>query len=217
MLQDERDLMVITGISAIFILVALSQSIGMIYAAMALFFGIYLNQKKARIIEFTKGKSEVGKAIFYSFIGLMGFTAVAAIVLGSQEAFVAAVTTFASAFLVNFTIDNFLIRFVVFGFFVPVVETLFFFGVVYPFLLKHSRATNTLNDTNTLVSIAMVAGIATAFHFVVRLLNDQSLLADLVFFGSSAAVVTAQGEMSGAALMHIGMNSFAMGKIGGII
>lgn len=217
-LKDEKDLVIVAIISAAFIVTTLSSNIGTIYGIFALAFAVYLNQNRAKFIEFSRGVMGVsGKAVFYGFALIGLFLIFGAIILGSQEIVIQAVTLRASSFLANFTIDNPLIKLIVYGFFIPVVETLFFYNTVFPFILEKARARNSLSDMNTLVSIAMIAGIATSFHFVVRLLNDQSLLTDLVFFGLSGAVVIAQKESSGAALGHVGANGFSMLRILGYI
>ncbi len=212
MFQDEKNLAVLALISGTFILVTLSGVIGNIYFAMAAVYAITLNLGKERVLQFSKQRGVTSTAIF-AFLLIGGFVAVGAIVLGGQEQLFAASSFFASSFLLNFTIEEPIIKLIVFGFFIPIVETLFFFGVIYALVLRRTKATGKLNDIGTLVAIVMVAGIATAFHFSVRLLNDSSLIADLIFFGLSAMIISRQGEMSGAAFGHVATNTIFVGQL----
>ena len=201
-------------ISGVFILITLSSQVGQAYFAMAAVYAIAMNQNGASVFQFSRSnKTITGKAILSGFALIGGLVAISALVLGSQEAFIAASTAFASEFANVFTIDNSLIKLIVFGFFVPVVETLFFYGVIFKFISEKANAQMRLTDVNTLVAIGMTSGIATSFHFAVRLLNDQSLLVDLIFFTVSGILVVIQKEMSGAAAGHIFANSSFILKI----
>lgn len=216
-LLDEKELTLLALIGGTFILVTLSATIGTIYFAMSVVYALMLMRGKTAVFEFSTGKTQLGRVILNAFLFLGIFLGLASVVLGSFENAISAVTFFASSFLSNFTIDNALVKLAVFGFFIPVVETLFFFGVIYKYILKKASARNTFNDRNTLVAAVMVAGIATSFHFLVRLLNEQALTADLLFFGVSALVVTQYKRLEEAAGLHIAANSLSIAKILGLI
>lgn len=215
-LIDEKNLVILALISGVFILVTLSSQIGSIYFAMAAVYAIAI-ALKLKVFEFSRTNNGLGKIVFFGILLVGLFIAGASIVLGGQEVLAKSVTFFASTFLTNFTIDNAFIKLFVFGVFIPIVETLFFFGVIFPRVLEYARARNSVRDLATIVSIVLVAGIATSFHFVVRLLNDTGLLSDLVFFGLSALLVIKQKEMSGAAAGHILINTYVMASILGFI
>ncbi len=211
-LNNDRDLAILALIVGIFILVTLSSTIGTIYFAMAAVYAIAVSYGKGRVIDFTKGGSRIGNAILFGLLAIIIFFAISAVLLGSLAAAERAVTTFASSFLVNFTIDNPFIKLFVFGIFIPIVETLFFFGVVYKLILNKARATESINMTAG-ITVLLIAGIATSFHFLVRMLQDTPLLSDLIFFGVTGAVVFKKRDLLAATIMHMAINSYYMAMV----
>lgn len=214
-LADEKNLVILSLIFGVFILVTLSSTIGTIYFAMAVVYAIAMQQKQ--VISFAKERSNYSKIIPMALFVIILFFGVSALFLGSFETVQKSVSFFASSFLTNFTIDNALIKIIVFGFFIPIVETLFFYGVIYKFLLSKVRTDGNVRKQGTWVAILMLAGIATSFHFYVRLLNNQALITDLVFFGISAVIVSQQKELSAAATAHIIINTYVMATVVGVL
>ena len=148
-ITDEKNLVVILGIMSLFIMVTLNETIGAVYFGMVALYAIVLNQGSGRVYEFMKGTSGIGKVIYYGVILSVITIAIVAMFAGSQDAYIKSVTTFASSFDVNFSIDNPLIKLFVFGFFIPVVESLAFFGVGMKMLERRVRSTGSIRSMNT--------------------------------------------------------------------
>lgn len=214
--SDERELVLLSIITGIFILVTLDQTIGVVFAMMSFAYAVILNQSSSNVFQFSRSSFTTQK-FGLALLAFGGFVGITAIVLGGQEQFVGAVTFFASSFLTNFVIDNPFIKLFVFGVFVPIAESLFFFGVILPYILRKAKAKGNLQDSGTLLAVAMTAGVATAFHFTVRLLNDQALIADLMFFGISGMIAVNQKELSGLTLLHVVANIIFVGPLVGLL
>jgi hypothetical protein len=216
-LSDEKSLVTLTLIAGLFILIVLNSTIGTVYFAMAATYAIALSLGSNRVFQFTKGKFLTVDNFMYAILGIAGFLFVTSIAVGGYEKLFSAVTFFGSTLLTQFTFDNPIVKLLTFGVFIPVVETLFFYGVIYKLVINKTRGSGKRFDTGTIIAVAMVASVATAFHFYVRMLNDTSLIADLIFFGSSAIIVSKKMEMSAAALMHIIYNTAVMAILLGIV
>lgn len=211
-LTDEKNLVLVAIISGVFILTTLSTQVGSIYFAMTMTYAIAIALKgKQGVIEFAKSSKEyIEKSVMFGF-GLIGaYVAIGSVVLGSPAAFAKSAVSFATTFNVNFTISDPVIQLIVYSFFIPLVETLFFYGVIFKFILSKSQASDDLKRKDTIIAIIVMAGIATAFHFAVHLVNEQSLLTDLIFFGATSAVVLKQKELSGAFVGHLIANLYWM-------
>lgn len=217
-ITDEKDLSLIAIIMGVFILTTLSQTIGVIYLGMSVAYAIAVNQGRSRVYEFVRGRHNLQMALLLGVVLVGGFLIIGGISLGAITLEAAApIQILQSSFVDQFTIDNYIIKFVVFGMFIPVVETLFFYGVIFKFIMLKAGATGQLTQFQTILSITMIGAIATSFHFIVRLFNDQALLMDFIFFTLSAVIVLRQKELSGAATGHAITNSWVILRILGVL
>lgn len=102
----------------------------------------------------------------------------------------------------------------VFGFLIPIAETLFFFGVLMPFLMKKMKFSYA--DKSKWVAIILAIGLIAALaHYTAHIFSNEALLADFIFFTLSGIVVLYKKDMSLAILIHIISNSvIILGMIG---
>ncbi len=218
-LTDEKDLVIVALIAALFIATTLSFEVGILFIAMIITYGIALNQGRGRIYEIIKGKAAIPSSIVLAavFVGIWYFISqVALSVVGPPGADTFSVL--AAAVNIPFTIDSPIVQVLVWGIFIPFAETVFFLGVALKFIQKKAKAKEKLNDISTWVGIIGIGALVSLFHVVVRLFNDSALIVDFAFFALSAAFVIQQrGELKGPLFAHIIVNVAVMSTIVGFI
>ena len=110
--------------------------------------------------------------------------------------------------------DNPILIILGFGVLVPIVETIFFNGVLYEAITDFLGInTSNYNLRNIAVAFGVIPGIATAFHFSVRGIDiaaTSGLLLTFLFFAIGQAIVIQRRQILDAIGMHIAANTTAI-------
>jgi len=109
---------------------------------------------------------------------------------------------------------NIYLYFFTFGIFIPVVETLFFFGFILPWINSLMRMSK---EANLVLSILVIGSIMALFHLVAAVFSDAALITDFIFAGISAYIVIYYRELSQAILFHVTANLSILFYLTGMI
>ena len=101
----------------------------------------------------------------------------------------------------------------VYGILVPVVETLFFFGVVMPYLAR--RIGN--RGIALVMTLIVLSSMFSLFHIVAHYAQDFALIADWLFAMVSGLIVYKYKDLKGAMFFHIVANSIIMASKLGLL
>jgi len=208
--ENTRTLALLSIIAASFIVVTLSQSIGVPFAIMAIAYAIYA--QRTEVIPFSTGATRIPKLLVLGGVLIFGWFMIGS--LFGQHTF----SVLSSSYIENFTIDNAFVKLAVFGIFIPLVETFLFLGIVLKLISRK------LQMSENIKRILVPAGVglsAAAFHVTVRMFSPSALLVDFLFFFLSAILVMYKNELKQAFIAHALVNSIvlagAIGLIGGIL
>jgi membrane protease YdiL (CAAX protease family) len=205
--RDEKEILIVTLIISLFILVTLSQTVGTIYTFfLTLYFlliktpyTVQISKKPFKIPDFLVPVLGMGAFLFITGSFITGS-------VFSVFEILASYTT------VTFLIDIPWVKFVVWGIFIPFAETLFFLGVILPYLRRKLNVKKGINIDSILL-ILMIGSIAALFHIVSQLMSNEALLMDIIFFGVSSLVVLQYDELKQAFIMHAVLNSITMAML----
>lgn len=209
---DEKTLVIVSFVIALFVAINVDPQIGIVTFAMAASYGFAVNSKKA--MEFIRSSKDIGRNI------AIGSIAIGIYLFGISALFsVQPLSVFASTFSFAFTTADPLIKFLIFGIAVPLFETLFFLLVAFPQIQKFVKINGNLFGQNLQVYVASgVTGLLVAvFHLTVRFWNPEAFMVDFAFFALSALIVAKFKEGQQAFVMHAIINSYVVSKVSGLL
>lgn len=110
------------------------------------------------------------------------------------------------------TIDTPIVRYFIWGILIPVLETMFFVGVVGYLLAKQLEVESSLqlDKLDTWVVVGLVGAIAAVFHIISQLTAPQLLIMDIILFSVCMAMTLKFQDMKHSAMFHIIINSVVM-------
>lgn len=202
--SDERSLILTSYIGSLLILVTLDVLVGVVSF---LFTYAYSAYKK---IQFSKSGKYVDLptlaiAIILS-IGIYNIVEPLGIFISFKE----------------FVIDNPILKVVVFGVFLPLPETLFFFGVLMPWLAEKLKIRLGVNVESIIVLIVLGL-VVSVWHIKSQIMTRDNIIADIAFFGLSGASILYFKELKQSYYTHVFTNTRTIMikegllKVGGIL
>ena len=215
-LSDEKTLLKVVFIFSLFTIIVISSTVGLALMGFGLLYMILIYGEKNSVFEFSKGRYDWGKTFGFGLILTFGFMVGSAGIFSviSQQPFdmFSTIKLLSSQSGVPITIDNPIVRLLIWGITIPVLESLFFLGVIGKQLanflkvkgldLKNGRA------INTLIVILMVGASATVFHLAADVTTETALFVDFLFFSFSMAIVLKLDELKQATALHGIINIF---------
>ncbi len=218
-LSDEKTLLKVVFIFSLFTIIVISSTVGLALMGFGLLYMILIYGEKNSVFEFSRGgKYDWGKtfgfALILTFTFMVGSAGIFSVVNQQPFNLMSTIDLLSSPNRVPITIDNPIIRILIWGITIPVLESLFFLGVIGKQLanflkvkgldLKNGRA------INTLIVILMVGASATVFHLAADVTTETALMVDFLFFSFSMAIVLKLQELKQATAVHGIINTFKM-------
>ncbi len=102
-----------------------------------------------------------------------------------------------------------ILMFIGWGLVIPIVETIFFNGVIFEFV--HDFFIKSKNNVSMVVLCLLVGALAAVFHLTVRQGSSVGLITTFVFFTASAISVWRTGSLYVGIIVHVISNSIAIG------
>jgi len=216
--EDERTVGILSVIVSVFIFLTLEKSVGVVYAIMGMLYMVIAYSRPNKIIQFKSRNIDLALLLFTGTIVVAIWfliTVAAFSVLGYSDS--APFSIMSSGFSSVLRIDNPLVMMLVWGVFIPIVETVFFFGVLMKFLAD-KMSVKWKFDIPALMLIIMMGAAAVMFHLGSQaIIGDSALVSDFIFFSVSAAIVLKYKELQQAAYAHIILNTLVMANYLGMI
>lgn len=116
----------------------------------------------------------------------------------------------------EFSVDNPILKTVIWGVFLPLPETLFFFGVLMPWLSDKTGMSMRMS-LGGLVLVFLLALSASVYHIYAQVVTPENVIADIAFFGISGLVVLYFKELKQSYYTHAFINTRTMAVKEGLI
>lgn len=106
--------------------------------------------------------------------------------------------------------ENAFISLIVWGVLIPVVETAFFFGVLFEFFIDKMKVAVGWN-ARTIAVMLIIGGIFTLFHLTAKgITNNSALLVTFLFAIASLVLVVQFRQTIEAKILHVAANTVAL-------
>lgn len=115
------------------------------------------------------------------------------------------ITILASNTQIPYVSDNPYIYLFVFGFLIPIAESMFFLGVLLPYIEKKFMLKGKIE--RIIITSIVIGSIVSLWHLTSHIFSDQALMADFIFFAISSVVVLNDRELRTGILLHIFANT----------
>lgn len=213
-LDNDIQITILVLIFGAFAHVVLSQFVGSILLTYAIIYGIAIVATRRSgskyAFQWSRQPRDLSKMVGIVFAIFIVFVFVSEIVMQTFS-LGSSLLLYSSAFNPILTIDTPAIKMLIWGIIIPVLETMFFIGVVGFFLAKISKTNRfDLRNVNMYIIILSVAAVAALFHIVSQFLQPGPLIMDMILFGTGMFMTFYYQELKQAALLHIFVNVVAM-------
>ena len=207
--EDERTLVIVILIFAVFTAVVLSSYIGVVFLGYGLLYYISLGSRN--VYEFSIKRMQWGKSIFLGLFVLFAFLVISAtynsFLTGEFNLF-SSVQSMSSPSYIPLTLENPVIKFLIYGVTIALLETLFILGFVGKFLANKLNVHKfNLYNMNMWICVAMVGAISVLLHLASGAISELNLIMDFIFFSVSMLSTIYFNELKQAGIAHVGINS----------
>ena len=186
------------------------QIVGVIYVLMAITYGWAVTERKLDDYPISRSKINLGPLLIAIGIAIVAWYAAITFTLSvispSDVPALSVVGTLAAGTTPSYISENPWSILLVYGILVPIVETLFFFGVVFPYLQRRIGS----RDVAFIATLIILGSAFSLFHIVAHYAQDFALIADWMFAVISGFIVYKSKDLKGAMLFHIVANSAIM-------
>jgi len=218
--NDEKSLVSIIVLFSIFTLIVLSPAVGTPLLAFGLIYLVLINSGGDRVFQFSRGKYRKEKSIAIIGVALVCFLfagGLAVSMVGNLPfSLFSSLQLLSDQAIIPLTIESQPIQILIWGIIIPILETLFFLGIVGK-LLSNKLGVRKFDpqNLNTWIVIITVGAVASMFHIVSQFMMEQALITDWIFFSVSMGLVLWRQELKDASILHIILNVVTLGIAGG--
>jgi len=214
--NDEKILVGILGIFSMFSLLVLSRDIGIIFGLMTLWYAmlVFKSGNFIRPVPFSKGKLDLFKSLMIGGIGALVFLFLSTFINQNMFSTLDILALNKSVFI---SINEPTVQLIIWGFYIPLVESAFFFGFIFPYVMKGFKISKfKMDNMNSWLSIIFIGALVSLFHLAVRVtlgspeLTNLALLTDIMFFSLSGFLALKYMEWKQLGFMHIIINSLTV-------
>lgn len=213
-MPSKLDWDIIVFLAVIFIGIGVNfspQLLGVIYVLMIF---LYLHAKESRMIPdlpFVKYKKQILKIVGFSIIAVIFWLLLSQFGMNffgnaNAENLGSVIRILATNTSPPYITENPYLYFLVFGVFIPIAETLFFFGVVMPWLMEKFKF-GYETKSKWILAIVTIGIISSLFHYTSHIYSNEALIADFVFFALSGVIVLYYRDLVLATTVHFLANS----------
>lgn len=219
-LRDEEVFLVIITAFMAFVSINFNSNLGLVYSVFSIIYAILVfSGKKNKVVQMLGRGEKFFESLMIAAVVTVSWVFIAKSALGILGTEVSAFDFFAhlrTQTQLPFFSQDPIFGLIVYGFAIPIVESLFFFGVLLPFMSRDVfklpirwYKIGSANFFKVLWVCAIVGSIASIFHVTVRISSDQYLILDFIFFTLSAFMVflSRSSSLLITTMMHILNNS----------
>lgn len=217
----ERAVAIFNLILLAFIATNMETNLGLTFGIFAIVSYLFFISDKSHTVLIQK-KNNILKSLFLGILGWAGSLVVGYLlvnILGGlkiiQTASIASVPSLLSTiaqFQSTLAFSGSTVwNFIAFAILVPIVETQFFCGTTFEFLLDMFKVSISRLSFKLVAIFLLISSVFTAFHFTSKGVgNDVALVAVFSFMLVSLILVLYEKQLAGAILMHIIANGVAL-------
>jgi len=211
--NDEKILVGVLGIFSMFSLLVLSRDIGIIFGLMTLWYAllVFKSGNFIRALPFSKGKLDLLQAATIGGIGASVFLFLSTFINQNMFSTLDILALNKSVFI---SINEPVVQLIIWGFYIPLVESAFFFGFIFPYVMKGFKTIKfKVENINSWIAIIFIGALVSLFHLAVRVtlgspeLTNLALLTDVMFFSLSGFLALKYMEWKQLGFMHIIINT----------
>lgn len=214
---DDTKLALVLLVFAVFAMTVLSFQIGVALVVYAFIYLWAISRKPVWGYQFSKNPTTLLALLGIPAAIFLGYVFINDIIIGSLG-FGSSLQLYSTSLQAIVTIDTPIVRFFIWGVLIPILETMFFVGVIGFFLAKQLGVESKLitNKLDTWVVVGLVGLIAAVFHIVSQLTAPELLIMDVILFGICMTMTLKFQDLKQAAIFHIIINSVVMIFIRGV-
>lgn len=198
-------------IFSVFAMFVLSFEIGVSLVVYAFIYVWAISRKPVWGYQFSKYARPLTKVLLLPLAIFLAYIVVNDLIIGGVQTlgFGSSLQLYSTSLQSVVTIDMPIVRFLIWGVLIPILETMFFIGVVGYLIAKHLKVEGSFyaNKLDTWVTVLFVGGIASVVHIISQLTAPALLIMDIILFGICMVLVLKDQDLKRGAVFHVLVNS----------